>query len=62
MATVQFLNDRYYVNETDSSVRVAVVLTGTVAQSITVRYNLLNVLSFLTKSRIVIFHEHRSFE
>ena len=41
VASVQFVNDQYYVNKTESSVRVAVILTGTVDQSVTVRYEIL---------------------
>ncbi|CAB4009565.1 partial, partial [Paramuricea clavata] len=37
VATVQFLSNQYFVNETDNSVLVAVILTGSVAQSTLVR-------------------------
>jgi hypothetical protein len=40
VATVQFLSNQYYVNETDNSVRIAVILTGSVAQSTVVRYDI----------------------
>ena len=39
VATVQFQLNQYYVNESDSTVRIAVILTGIVADPILTRYD-----------------------
>jgi HSP20 family molecular chaperone IbpA len=44
VATVQFQFNQYFVNETDGSVRVAVILTGAVDESVTVRYDIYQLL------------------
>ena len=44
VATFQFQFNQYFVNETDDSVRVAVILTGAVDESVTVRYDIYQLL------------------